>query len=62
MEIIGTEEVMQLLNVSRKEATRILNLPGCPILPRTKWQHFRVVKEPFLAWIANGANWENMRE
>ena len=61
MEIIGTEEVMQLLHVSRKEATRILNLPGCPILPRAKWQHFRVVKEPFLEWIANSAGREDMR-
>ena len=61
MEIIGTEEVMQLLGVSRKEALRILNLPGCPILPRTKWQHFRVVKDPFLEWISNGASWESLR-
>ncbi len=54
MEIISLEDVMQLLNVSRKEATRILNMPGCPKLPRTKGQRFRVIKGPFLDWIASG--------
>ena len=56
MEIISLEDVMRLLNVSRKEATRILNMPGCPKLPRTKGQRFRVIKDPFLEWIGSGLN------
>lgn len=54
MEIIELYDVMQLLNLSRKEATRILNMPGCPKLPRTKRQRFRVIKDPFLEWVAGG--------
>lgn len=56
MELIGLREVTELLQCSRKEATRILNLPGCPVLPRCKKGRFRVPKEAFLAWIAGGCH------
>ena len=62
VELIGIEDVMGILKVSRKEATRILNMPGCPKLPRTKGQRFRVVKEPFLAWVAGDLISGNMEE
>ncbi len=54
MELIGIDEVMELLQVSRKEATRIANLPGCPCLPRVKWGRFRIPKEAFIEWIRGG--------
>ena len=54
MEIMGLPEIMATLHISRKEATRILNLPGCPVLPRIKGGRFRVPKEAFLEWINSG--------
>lgn len=51
LELIGLKEVMEMLHVSRKEATHILNMPGCPILPRHKGQRFRVRKEAFINWF-----------
>ena len=56
MELIGLKEVAQLLQISRREATRILNLPGCPTLPRCKKGRFRVPKEAFLAWMEGGCH------
>lgn len=50
MELIGVKEVMELLGVSKKYATHILNMPGCPVLPREKGQKFRVPKTAFIEW------------
>ena len=54
MELIGLREVTELLQCSRKEATRILNLPGCPLLPRSKGEQYRIVKEALVRWLENG--------
>lgn len=54
MELITLTEVAELLHVSKTEATRILNLPGCPTLPRVKGGRFRVPKEAFLEWVEGG--------
>jgi len=54
MEIIGIKDVMEMLDISRPAATKILNLPGCPVLPRSKNEIFRIPKEPFLEWLASG--------
>lgn len=54
VELITLSEVAALLGVSKKEATRILNLPGCPVLPREKNGRFRVPKEAFMRWIEGG--------
>jgi len=54
MELIGLKEVTELLQISRKEATRILNLPGCPTLPRCRKGQFRVPKEALIRWLENG--------
>lgn len=60
MDIIGIKEVMDMLGISRQAATRILNLPGCPVLPRSKNQIFRVLKQPFLEWLASGSFRDSM--
>lgn len=54
MELIGIKEVMELLGVSERLATRILNAEGCPILPRCKGQKFRVPKDRFIKWWEAG--------
>lgn len=53
-EIIGLRDVMEYLGVGEKTATRILNMPGCPVLPRKKGEKFRVPKAAFLKWMEGG--------
>jgi len=43
--------VADKLGISTKAATRILNLPGCPVFPRSKGQTFRVPEEAFEEWF-----------
>ena len=51
IEIIGMTEVIELYGFSRKEATRLLNTKGCPVLPRRSGQPYRIVKEEFENWL-----------
>jgi len=51
IEIIGIKEVTALYGFSRKEATRLLNTKGCPVLPRESGQPYRIVKEEFEHWL-----------
>ena len=48
------KDVMELLGVGEKTATHILNMEGCPVLPRKKGQKFRVPKTAFLKWWEGG--------
>jgi len=48
---LSLKDVAELLGISTKAATRILNIPGCPVLPRSKGQTFRVPEEAFKQWI-----------
>jgi len=50
----GMAEVMEYTGMSRKGATRLLNLKSCPKLPRKKGQTFRVPKEAFIRWFEGG--------
>ena len=54
MELIGLNEVVDLLGVNEKTAKKILNLPGCPLLPRGKNESYRIVKEALIRWLENG--------
>lgn len=54
MRIIGLKEVMDKLQISYKEATRLVNMESCPKLPRGKWQTFRIPEEAFDAWVKAG--------
>lgn len=49
-EMWGMKEVMEYLGVSRTMATRVLNMKGCPILPREKFGSYKVRKEAFIEW------------
>ena len=54
MELLHLEDIMQLLGVGRDAATAIVNLPGCPCLPRKKGGTYRIPRDAFLAWIRIG--------
>lgn len=51
IEIIGISDVIELYGFSRKEATRLLNTRGCPVLPRESGQPYRIVKDEFEMWL-----------
>lgn len=49
--IISLKDVMNLYGLSRKQATRLLNTKGCPVLPRRDGDNYRIVKEEFELWL-----------
>lgn len=51
IEIIGMNEILLLYGFSRKEATRLLNIRGCPVLPRESGQPYRIVRDEFEQWL-----------
>ena len=51
IEIIGMNEILELYGFSRKEAARLLNTKGCPVLPRRSGQPYRIVKDEFELWL-----------
>jgi len=51
IEIIGMNEILLLYGFSRKEATRLLNTRGCPVLPRESGQPYRIVRDEFEQWL-----------
>lgn len=54
MGLITLKEAAKILGVSYREATRVVNLPNCPKLPRTKGQTFRIPEEAFREWVKAG--------
>ena len=54
MELIGLKEVAEMLDMDPKTATKILNMPGCPLLPRSTGEQYRIVKEALIRWLENG--------
>ena len=49
--IIGLKDVMQLYGLSRKQATRLLNTKGCPVLPRRDGDNYRIIQDEFEQWL-----------
>lgn len=49
--IIGLKDIMELYGLSRKQATRLLNTKGCPVLPRRDGDNYRIVQEEFETWL-----------
>lgn len=55
MELLrGLCEIAEHLGVTERRATRILQKPGCPVLPRVKGEGYLVVKEALDRWLENG--------
>ena len=51
IEIIGLDDIMVLYRFTRKEATRLLNTRGCPVLPRMDGAPYRIIKDEFEKWL-----------
>lgn len=49
--IITLKDIMELYGFSRKQATKLLNTKGCPILPRSDGQNYRVIQDEFEQWL-----------
>ena len=49
--IISLKDVMELYGFSRKQATRLLNTKGCPVLPRRDGDNYRVIQDEFEQWL-----------
>ncbi len=49
--ILGMGDIIKLYGFTRKEATRLLNTHGCPVLPRESGQPYRVIQEEFERWL-----------
>ena len=49
--ILGMKEVMSLYGFTRKEATKLFNTKGCPVLPRSSGEPYRTVQEEFERWL-----------
>ena len=56
-ETMTLRDVMRETGLSRKQATRLLNDPSAPILPRVKNSPFLVPRQAFWKWYAN-AEWK----
>lgn len=51
IEIIGIRDIQELYGLSKKEATRLLNVKGCPVLPRAPGGPYRIIKDEFEKWL-----------
>ena len=49
--ILGMNEILKLYGFSRKEATKLLNTKGCPVLPRESGEPYRVIQEEWEKWL-----------
>lgn len=51
MKILYIEDVMEILQVGRKTATKILSSKNCPTLPRVKGGKYMILQEDFEDYI-----------
>lgn len=51
IQIITLTDVMNLYGFSRKEATKLVNVKGCPVLPRVDGAPYRLIKDEFESWL-----------
>lgn len=51
MRLLTVEDVMEITQYGRKKVIQLLNTPGCPTLPRTKFEHYRVPETAFYEWL-----------
>ena len=55
--IMSLSDVMKECGLTRKQATRLLNHPTAPVLPRVKNSPFLVPRQAFYQWL-NNAEWK----
>lgn len=51
IQIITLVDIMRLYGFKRKEATKLVNTPGCPVLPRVDGAPYRVIQDEFEKWL-----------
>lgn len=51
IQIIGIDDILELYGFTRKEATRLLHIKGCPVLPRVDGAPYRIIKDEFERWL-----------
>ena len=51
IEILTLNDIMRLYGFARKEATRLVRMKGCPVLPRVEGAPYKVVKDEFEQWL-----------
>lgn len=51
IEILTMNDILNLYGFSRKEATKLLNTKGCPVLPRVDGAPYRIIKDEFETWL-----------
>lgn len=49
--ILGMKEICTLYGFTRKEATKLLNTKGCPLLPREFGAPYKTVQTEFEQWL-----------
>lgn len=49
--IITLQDIMDLYGFTRKQATRLVNMQGCPVLPRVDGAPYRLIKDEFEKWL-----------
>lgn len=49
--VLRMDEIMRLYGFTRKEATKLLNTKGCPVLPRVHGAPYRVIQDEFEQWL-----------
>jgi hypothetical protein len=52
IEIITMDQIIADYGLSRRQATKYLNKKGCPVLPRSKKQPYRVVRHRWEEWLS----------
>lgn len=56
IEIIGIKELKELYGFSKNEVYRIVNVKGCPLLPREPGGPYRLIKDEFENWLRRQKN------
>ena len=51
LRIIGMHDICEMYNLTRKEATKLLNTKGCPLLPRVFGAPYKTVQDEFENWL-----------
>lgn len=49
--ILTANEIQEKYGIKRTYVYKLLNTPGCPVLPRSKNEEFHVIDELFREWL-----------
>ena len=49
--IITLRDIMELYGFTRKQATKLVNMKGCPLIPRVDGAPYRVIQDEFERWL-----------